>query len=86
MEGLREEKFELSMRTTADGGTDLRLILREKLDREELEQFVVTVVAIDGGDPPKTGSIYINVTVLDANDNNPMFENISYEVVCTFQH
>jgi len=84
LEKGKVEKFELALRTTADGATDLRLILKQRLDREELEYFTVTVLAIDGGDPPMTGSVYINITVLDANDNNPIFENSSYEVSLIF--
>jgi len=30
----RDGKFELTSRATADGGTDLRLVLRDRLDRE----------------------------------------------------
>jgi len=41
---------------------------------------LVTVLAVDGGDPPKTGSVVVNISVLDANDNNPQFDNSSYEV------
>lgn len=42
--------------------------------------YLVTVLAVDGGDPPKTGSVVVNISVLDANDNNPQFDNSSYEV------
>jgi len=76
----RDGKFELTSRGTADGGTDLRLVLTDRLDRELEDQYLVTVLAVDGGDPPKTGSIVVNITVLDANDNNPQFDNSSYEV------
>ena len=76
----RDGKFELTSRATADGGTDLRLVLRERLDRELEDRYVVTVLALDGGDPPKTGSVVVNISVLDANDNNPQFDNSSYEV------
>lgn len=40
----------------------------------------VIVVAVDGGDPPKSGSTLVDITVLDANDNNPEFDNATYEV------
>jgi len=76
----RDGKFELTSRGTADGGTDLRLVLTDRLDRELEDRYLVTVLAVDGGDPPKTGSIVVNITVLDANDNNPQFDNSSYEV------
>jgi len=76
----RDRKWELTSRATADGGTDLRLVLRERLDRELEDGYLVTVLAVDGGDPPKTGSVTVNISVLDANDNNPQFDNSSYEV------
>jgi len=76
----RDGKFELTSRATADGGTDLRLVLRDRLDRELEDKYLVTVLAVDGGDPPKTGSILVNISILDANDNNPQFDNSSYEV------
>ena len=44
----------------------------------------MTVVAVDGGDPPKTGSVVVNISVQDANDNNPQFDNSSYEVATCF--
>ena len=74
------QKFELKHKTTADGGTDLRLVLQEKLDREIEDHYLLTVLAIDGGSPPTTGSVLINITVQDANDNSPIFENAPYEV------
>lgn len=40
----------------------------------------VTVVAIDGGEPPKSGSLVVEIIVIDANDNNPVFDNTTYEV------
>jgi len=40
----------------------------------------VTLYAIDGGDPPRTGSIQVDIAVLDANDNRPEFERPVYEV------
>lgn len=40
----------------------------------------VIVVAVDGGDPPKSGSTLVDITVLDANDNNPEFDNVTHEV------
>jgi len=55
-------------------------VLRDRLDRELEDKYLVTVLAVDGGDPAKTGSVVVNITVLDANDNNPQFDNSSYEV------
>jgi len=40
----------------------------------------VMLYAIDGGDPPRTGSIQVDIAVVDANDNRPEFERSVYEV------
>lgn len=40
----------------------------------------MTLYAIDGGDPPRTGSIQVDIAVVDANDNRPEFEQPVYEV------
>jgi len=40
----------------------------------------LTLYAIDGGEPPRTGSIQVDIAVLDANDNRPEFEQSVYEV------
>ena len=74
------QKFQLRVRETADGAVDLRLVLMEELDRETLDFYNVRVVAHDGGNPPQSGSVMIDIHVLDANDNDPKFENASYEV------
>jgi len=40
----------------------------------------VAVVALDGGNPPKSGSILVDISVADVNDNAPVFDNDTYEV------
>jgi hypothetical protein len=40
----------------------------------------VTIHAIDGGEPARTGSTDIDITVIDANDNSPVFDRDAYEV------
>lgn len=75
-----ELRFSLRQRRTADGDIDLRLVLRLTLDRERESHFQVKILAEDGGLPAKTGSLLIDIIVLDANDNDPKFENKTYEV------
>ena len=36
------------------------------------------MIATDSGSPPLSSNITFNVTVLDANDNDPKFQNTSY--------
>jgi len=63
-----------------DGSTEVRLVLNRSLDRELCDVHRVTVVAIDGGDPTRSGSTVVTINVADANDNGPSFEYSSYEV------
>ena len=74
------DKFQLSVVDKVDGSTDVRLVLIEPLDREAEDFYQVRVVAYDGGNPPKSGSVDVNIIVQDANDNDPMFDNVTYDV------
>ena len=76
-------KFDLRITSTADGTTDLRLVLREPLDRETVNFYQIRIIAHDGGMPSKSGSVMIDIEVQDANDNDPEFENATYEVYVT---
>ena len=50
----------------------------QSLDREQIEQYQLTVTASDGGDPPLSSSISVAVSILDVNDNTPQFLQIAY--------
>ncbi|XP_021239343.1 protocadherin beta-15-like, partial [Numida meleagris] len=54
------------------------LILQQPLDREEQAEMDFTLIAVDGGSPPRSGSTQIHITVLDANDNAPIFTQKVY--------
>ncbi|NWW07197.1 PCDGH protein, partial [Oreocharis arfaki] len=56
------------------------LVLAKALDREEAAFHELVRRAIDGGDPARTGTARIRVTVLDANDNAPVFSQAEYTV------
>ena len=73
------------MTDSADGSVDLRLVLMERLDREVEDTYQLTVIALDGGDPPRSGSMAVQVQVTDANDNSPTFTESSYEVIFSLQ-
>lgn len=53
----------------------VRLILKEKLDREFESHYTMKLIAVDGGQSPKTGSTIVTINVIDANDNKPKFVN-----------
>ncbi|KAJ8373355.1 hypothetical protein AAFF_G00265990 [Aldrovandia affinis] len=61
---------------TVDGG--VRLL--GELDREELANYTLTVVATDKGEPALSSAMDVNVVVLDVNDNTPGFSQNIYDV------
>ncbi|XP_059919417.1 protocadherin Fat 4 [Gadus macrocephalus] len=61
---------------TVDG--DVRLV--GELDREELSNYTLTVVAIDKGSPPLSSTMDVTMVVLDVNDNTPSFSQNIYDV------
>lgn len=53
--------FRLAASDTSEGGRDVWLTLRRRLDREQQRSYSLTVTAYDGGTPPKSGSVNIQV-------------------------
>ncbi|NXM66697.1 PCDGE protein, partial [Serilophus lunatus] len=64
----------------SSGGSYKVLVLAKALDREEAAFHELVLRASDGGDPARTGTARIRVTVLDANDNTPVFSQGEYTV------
>uniref|UniRef100_A0A673KWC9 Cadherin domain-containing protein n=1 Tax=Sinocyclocheilus rhinocerous TaxID=307959 RepID=A0A673KWC9_9TELE len=67
------EHFLLSVLTRENGRKYGELVLNKELDREEQTEVTLILTAVDGGTPPRSGTVAIHVTVLDANDNAPVF-------------
>ncbi|NXE71882.1 PCDB4 protein, partial [Calcarius ornatus] len=59
-------------------GKYLELVLEKPLDREEQEEMGFCVIAVDGGSPPRSGTIEVSIIILDANDNAPVFTQEGY--------
>ncbi|TRY82317.1 hypothetical protein DNTS_005143 [Danionella cerebrum] len=74
------EYFVLSMERNSFGEKYAELILNKELDREQQREVSLILTAVDGGPPPRSGSVAIHVTVLDANDNAPVFSQSVYKV------
>ncbi|KAL8603171.1 hypothetical protein ACOMHN_032617 [Nucella lapillus] len=72
--------FGLKVVENPDGSSDLGIVIKEQLDREKQELYQLKVVVTDGGYPQKTGSLTVNITVTDINDNRPIFVRSSYNV------
>ncbi|XP_029297315.1 LOW QUALITY PROTEIN: protocadherin Fat 4 [Cottoperca gobio] len=61
---------------TIDG--DVRLV--GELDREELSNYTLTVVATDKGEPHLSSTMDVTMMVLDVNDNTPSFSQNIYDI------
>nr|BAD52308.1 cadherin-related neuronal receptor variable 4 [Danio rerio] len=60
-------------------GVSAELVLQKALDREKKPVIQLTLTAVDGGTPSKTGTSIIIVKVLDNNDNTPVFSKPLYK-------
>ncbi|XP_038867634.1 protocadherin gamma-A10-like [Salvelinus namaycush] len=70
----KNDKFVLSI-----DSNNVELVLDEKLDREVKQDIKLLLTAMDGGSPKRSGTVVIHVTVLDANDNAPVFSQAVYK-------
>ncbi|XP_045140668.1 protocadherin beta-15-like [Echinops telfairi] len=72
--------FHILTRHGSEGRKYPELVLDKALDREEQPELRVTLTAVDGGAPPKTGTALVIIDVLDVNDNAPEFVQSLYHV------
>ncbi|KAG8506993.1 Protocadherin beta-1 [Galemys pyrenaicus] len=70
--------FHLHTRFRSHGPKYAELVLNKPLDREEQPEVNLTITAVDGGSPPKSGTAHIRVEVLDVNDHVPQFSRLVY--------
>uniref|UniRef100_A0A452U916 Protocadherin gamma-A1-like n=1 Tax=Ursus maritimus TaxID=29073 RepID=A0A452U916_URSMA len=72
--------FHVSTRTRGDGRKYPELVLDKELDREKQAELRLTLTALDGGSPPRSGTAQVRILVLDVNDNAPEFAKTLYQV------
>ncbi|XP_063784890.1 protocadherin gamma-B5-like isoform X12 [Pseudophryne corroboree] len=72
--------FSLSEKIRPDGSKFPELVLEKPLDRESQNIYKLTLTALDGGNPMKTGTAVIRIIVTDSNDNFPIFSQEIYKV------
>ncbi|XP_033010112.1 protocadherin alpha-5-like isoform X1 [Lacerta agilis] len=58
----------------------LVLVLKKPVDREKIPVHRLVLTATDGGQPELTSTVHLEVTVIDANDNAPVFNQSVYKV------
>ncbi|CAI5652158.1 unnamed protein product, partial [Oreochromis niloticus] len=76
----QNEHFSLDVQSGGEHGVSAELVLQKALDREKQSVINLILTAVDGGKPPRTGSLQIHVNVIDVNDNIPAFSKLLYKV------
>ncbi|XP_059201783.1 protocadherin alpha-8-like isoform X13 [Centropristis striata] len=73
------EHFSIDVSSGADSAS-AELVLQKALDREKQPTIKLTLTAVDGGKPVRSGTMQILVNVIDVNDNTPSFSKPLYKV------
>ncbi|XP_066506589.1 protocadherin gamma-A11-like [Hoplias malabaricus] len=72
------DHFVLKQLSRPDGVKYAEMVLHKPLDRELEPRLSLTLSAVDGGSPQRSGNVKIEVIVLDVNDNAPVFNQSIY--------
>nr|BAC32741.1 unnamed protein product [Mus musculus] len=72
--------FHVLTRNNSEGKKYPELVQDRALDREEQAELSLTLIALDGGSPPRSGTALVRILIMDINDNAPEFVNSPYEV------
>uniref|UniRef100_A0A4W6ED21 Cadherin domain-containing protein n=1 Tax=Lates calcarifer TaxID=8187 RepID=A0A4W6ED21_LATCA len=73
------DNFVLKLHSQADGTKNVEMVLQKPLDKEKNEFIYLVLTAADGGEPQMSGTMQILITVLDVNDNAPVFSQPIYK-------
>uniref|UniRef100_A0A8C4H5R1 Cadherin domain-containing protein n=1 Tax=Dicentrarchus labrax TaxID=13489 RepID=A0A8C4H5R1_DICLA len=73
------DNFILKQHANPDGSKYVEMVLQKPLDRERHPHLTLKLIAVDGGTPQRSGTVNIDITVLDANDNVPVFNQSVYK-------
>ncbi|XP_064222488.1 protocadherin beta-9 [Aotus nancymaae] len=71
--------FHIKISGSDEGMIYPELVLDKALDREEQGELSLTLTALDGGSPPRSGTSTVHIVVLDINDNAPQFTQALYK-------
>ncbi|XP_034453473.1 protocadherin alpha-3-like isoform X6 [Hippoglossus hippoglossus] len=73
------EYFSLDVQSGGQHIESAELVLQKSLDREKQSVIHLTLTAVDGGKPARSGTLKIVVYVMDTNDNAPVFSQSLYK-------
>ncbi|XP_022527771.2 protocadherin alpha-2 isoform X2 [Astyanax mexicanus] len=74
------DHFSLDLQSGGEQSVSAELVLQKALDREQRSAIELTLTAVDGGKPPRSGTTLIVINVVDVNDNTPVFTQQLYKV------
>ncbi|XP_063269636.1 protocadherin beta-15-like [Prinia subflava] len=74
----KNEYFSVCYGSHSENYRSVELTLEKPLDREEQAELSFSVIAVDGGSPPRSGTTQVHIIVLDVNDNAPAFTQKIY--------
>ncbi|XP_075198030.1 protocadherin gamma-B2-like [Anomaloglossus baeobatrachus] len=72
--------FTLTETIRTDGTKYPELVLEKPLDRETQGTHELFLLALDGGNPIRSGTTLLKIIVIDGNDNAPIFSKDMYKV------
>uniref|UniRef100_A0A8D2DFH6 Cadherin domain-containing protein n=1 Tax=Sciurus vulgaris TaxID=55149 RepID=A0A8D2DFH6_SCIVU len=72
--------FHINVYVGGEGNIFPELVLDQVLDREEIPELNLTLTALDGGSPSRSGTTLLRILVVDVNDNAPEFVQSLYKV------
>ncbi|XP_044541036.1 protocadherin gamma-B5-like, partial [Gracilinanus agilis] len=72
--------FSFEVKKKKDGNKYAELVLEKLLDRERQSSYHLVLSAVDGGNPARSSTAQIRISVTDANDNAPVFSQDIYKV------
>nr|XP_057919069.1 protocadherin alpha-5-like isoform X9 [Doryrhamphus excisus] len=75
----QNEHFSLDAQNPGEQSMSAELLLQKALDREKQSVIKLTLTALDGGKPAKSGTLQVVINVQDVNDNIPIFDKVLYK-------
>ncbi|KAM4554625.1 protocadherin alpha-5-like isoform 6-T6 [Odontesthes bonariensis] len=79
----QNEHFSLDVQSGGEHGVSAELVLQKVLDREKEPVIRLILTAVDGGKPPRSGTLQLIVNIIDVNDNTPVFSKSLYKARVT---